>query len=104
MIVKECRYDPPHTHEYPDDWEFGGANGGDPRADPRWQPTTYVYLDDHLTVVHTTQAPTCLDEALDQFTLYREDRATYLQQADGDGGLRLVDFRYDPDTDVVSPL
>lgn len=58
MIVIEY----PHTdcsHEYPNDWDFGGANGLDPRADPRWMPTTYQYLDKELNEIHITQVPLC---------------------------------------------
>ena len=67
-IVIECGYEPAHTHEYPDDWQFGGANALDPRADPRWRPTTYEYYDANLRVVHLTQVPLCDDEALEKFT------------------------------------
>lgn len=53
-------------HEYPDDWTFGGANGGDPRADQRWQPTLYEYLNRQMAVVHVSTAPLCDHEAIHQ--------------------------------------
>lgn len=68
MIVIECPFEPPHTHEYPDDWMMGGASGLDPRADPRWRPTTYEYYDDKLQRIAVTQTPLCDDEALDHCT------------------------------------
>ena len=66
--ILDCPFDPPHVHFFPDDWQFGGASGVDPRADPRWRPSTYVYFDAHLTILHVTQVPKCDDEAIDQFT------------------------------------
>lgn len=57
------------SHEYPDDWILGGANTLDPRADPRWQPTTYRYLDSSLQEVHISQTPLCDEQAIDEFTL-----------------------------------
>lgn len=104
MIVKECRFEPPHTHEWPDDWEFGGATGQDPRSDPRWRPTTYVYLDEGLHRVHLTQTPLCDDQAIDEFTRYRGSRASYLQVRRPDSGLELLPFQYNPDTDEVQEL
>lgn len=46
-------------HEYPDDWTFGGANGGDPRADPRWMPTTYQFLDRNFRTIFTCSSALC---------------------------------------------
>src|SRR6478672_10448353 len=64
-----CHYtEPPHMHEYEEDWLFGGANGLDPRADPRYKPTTYTYYDSDATLLWTTQAPLCDDQAIDEFT------------------------------------
>lgn len=104
MIVLECGYEPDHSHEFPEDWEFGGADGTDPRADPRWSPTTYVYLDDHFDPIWTTQTPLCLDQAIDEFTHHRTVGAAYLQRHLPGGELELVDFRYDGDSDTVYPL
>lgn len=55
-------------HEYPDDWQFGGANNSDPRSDPRWRPASYTYYDADTTELVVTQVPLCDDEALDYFT------------------------------------
>lgn len=68
MIILNCEYDIPHTHEYPDDWSFGGANGLHPGADPRWETTTYTYFDDHFDPIYTTSVPLCDEQAIDQFT------------------------------------
>lgn len=67
MIVK-CDYFELHTHEYPDDWFFGGPRNADPRADPRWLPTTYRYVDDRLDTIYDTQTPKCDEQAIDEFT------------------------------------
>lgn len=104
MIVLNCPYEPLHHHEFPDDWIFGGADKSDPRADTRWSPTTYVYLDNHLNPVWTTQTPLCLDQAIDEFTKHAPLGATYLQYKNVGGELLLADWIYDPATDVVSPL
>lgn len=57
-----------HDHLWPDDWTFGGANGLDPRADPRWMPTTYTYFGSNAQVLWISQTPLCDEEALDDFT------------------------------------
>lgn len=70
-IVIDCGYDPPHTHEFPDDWEFSGANGLDPRIDPRWVPERrgmYDYINEDMTKCLSTHVPLCDDQALDEFT------------------------------------
>ncbi len=104
MIVKECRYEPPHVHEWPDDWTFGGANGEDPRADPRWRPTTYIYLDDHFNVVWTTQTPLCDDQAIDEFTKHAIVGVKYLQAKRPGADPELLDWQYDARTDLATPL
>lgn len=104
MVVIECGYEPPHTHEYPEDWEFGGANNLDPRSDRRYVPTTYIYLDANLREVWSTQTPLCLDQALDEFTKHASIGATYLQVKNERGELELVSFIYDRATDTVNPL
>jgi hypothetical protein len=65
--VVECSYDGP-DHVFPSDWTFGGADGDDPRADPRWLPTTYRYFSEQLDLICTTQTPLCDDQAVDEFT------------------------------------
>lgn len=52
------------SHSFPPDWEFGGHLGGDPRADPRWQPSTYEYFDSKLHRIMITQAVLCDHAAL----------------------------------------
>ncbi|HWI68582.1 MAG TPA: hypothetical protein VNS88_09395 [Nitrospiraceae bacterium] len=68
MVIVECDYLEDHTHEYPDDWFFGGPRGMDPRADPRWVLVTYEYIDNRLDVIHMTQTPICEQQAIDEFT------------------------------------
>jgi hypothetical protein len=101
----ECLYlDEFHTHEYPDDWRFGGANDIDPRADPRWQPTTYHYYNAELEEVALTQAPLCDEEALDKFTWHRELKPIYLAaKRPGNKKVELLPWRYDPASDTVNP-
>lgn len=103
-VVIECPYEPVHEHEFPDDWEFGGANHLDPRSDPRWEPTTYVYLDDSLHEVWTTQVPLCLDQAIDEFTKHASLGVKYLQLRKGRGDVELVPVEYDRATDEVRDL
>lgn len=103
-VVIECPYEPVHEHEFPEDWEFGGANQLDPRSDRRWTPTTYVYLDSNLHEVWTTQVPLCLDQAIDEFTKHRAFNPKYLQRRVGRGQLELVPVEYDPETDEVTDL
>lgn len=103
-VIIECPYEPLHVHFYPEDWQFAGANSLDPRSDPRWEPTTYVYLDDNLREVWTTQVPLCLDQALDEFTRHAGLGATFLQYGPPRGALELASWRYDKATDTVFPL
>jgi hypothetical protein len=56
--------DPECKHPLPGDWEFAGATGEDPRADPRWQPETFSYLDRMLHRITITQVPRCIHEAI----------------------------------------
>jgi len=55
--------DPECRHSLPGDWEFGGATDQDPRADPRWQPITYVYFDKMMRQIWMTQEPMCVHQA-----------------------------------------
>ena len=68
-IIIDCDYDIPHTHEFPDDWIFGGANGLHPGADPRWEPTSYTYYNSSFEPIATTSAPVCDQQAIDEFTI-----------------------------------
>lgn len=68
VIEIECSYLEPHIHSFPEDWKFAGANGLHPGADERWSPTTYTYYDESLTPIFTTSAPTCDEQAVDEFS------------------------------------
>lgn len=103
-VIVQCSYEPAHEHEFPDDWEFAGANQLDPRSDRRWIPETYYYLNDHLAVVWTTQVPLCLDQAIDEFTRHASLGVKYLQYRIGRGELELVPVEYDAATDEVRDL
>jgi hypothetical protein len=105
MIVK-CRHEPPHTHEYPDDWEFGGANGTDPAADPRWRGDTYTYWSDEFQLLELTSAMRCDDQALDHFSKVAEhfpkSNPHYIQvRRYGTNEVITLPFRYDRKTDEV---
>ena len=107
MIEIRCPYDPPHVHQYPDDWEFGGASGTDPRADRRWKPSTYIYYDADLTVLETSQTPLCDDQAIDEFTKVaakgRDFNPVWLYVARP--GMRRafrIPWKYDKQTDEVT--
>ena len=58
-----CSYDRSVAHEYPDDWQFGGADNTHPGADPRYMPQTYLYFDRELNVVWRTTMMTCDEQA-----------------------------------------
>lgn len=109
MLI-ECHYtDPPHTHEYPDDWVFGGADGLDPRADVRWKPTTYTYISEDLVELHVTQAPLCDDQALDEFTLVRDwfrgkAKPHWLWVKRPDSKIEALPWTYDSDTDMLNEV
>jgi len=59
-----CPYSKSVTHEYPDDWNFGGPGGTHPGADKRYTPEVYVYFDTDLNVVWRTTMMTCDEMAL----------------------------------------
>jgi hypothetical protein len=106
MTVVICNYtDPPHEHEWPDDWEFGGANGLDPRADPRYRATTYQYFGDDATVLWTTQAPLCDDQAIDEFTkiasMGRSFRPKWIGVKRPGGKLEMLPWVYDIASDMA---
>lgn len=50
---------------FPEDWIFGGANGDDPRADPRFRPDSYRYSNQGMEVIIITSVNICDDEAID---------------------------------------
>ncbi len=108
-IVIECAYEPPHEHSYPADWQFAGANGLDPRADPRYRHSTYEYFDESLHLLHTTTVPLCDDEAIDKFTAVAGYGAGFFPvyltvRRYGEKAAATLPWRYDKTTDMVVPL
>lgn len=105
VIVFNCGVEPYHEHIFPADWEFGGADGLDPRADRRYRANTYYYFDDKLKLIHTTQVPFCDDDALDRFTQvagYGPDyNPVWLRVKRRDGTNETLPFVYDKATDTV---
>lgn len=62
----EMNYQPDDSeckHTLPGDWIFGGPTDEDPRADPRWRPMTYVFMDRLLRTKHMTSEPMCIHVA-----------------------------------------
>jgi hypothetical protein len=104
-----CRFEPEHEHEYPDDWVFGGPLGTDPAADPRFVVPTYEYYDENLARLELTSAPRCDDQAIDEFTKvanrWPNDKPTYLAvKRGGRKPFEVLQWKYDRDTDTVTPL
>jgi hypothetical protein len=105
VIVIDCPYQPSHTHEYPDDWQFGGADGLHPGADPRWRATTYRYYDVRLMQVFMTQEFLCDDEAIDKFTrVAKFAKPVWLEACRPDGTREMLPWLYDAETDEVTRL
>lgn len=107
MEIK-CKFDPPHSHEWPDDWEFGGPTGLDPRADPRWRGDTYYYYDADLTLLQVTQVALCDDQAIDEFTKIAgygpKFNPRYLQvKRAGTTDIVPIPWHYYKETDEVVP-
>lgn len=107
VVLVDCDFDPPHVHEYPGDWEFGGANGLDPRADRRWRPTTYEYYNDRAERIWITQVPLCDDEALDNCTNIAGRgpgwNPVWVAAIRPDTGAEMLPWTYDKATDTLSP-
>lgn len=106
MLIQTCNFEPEHTHEFPDDWQFGGPHDTDPRMDPRWSPDVYVYLDEHLIEIHTTTVPFCDDEAIDAFTEVAGYGPTYTPKwirvkRAGETAFHTLPFEYNHETDEV---
>jgi len=104
-LVQACPYEPPHVHEYPDDWQFGGPSGTDPRLDPRFIPNVYIYFDSQLKVIHITSAYICHDEAIDNFTAVAGYGPGYnpkwIQVKYPDKSTETLKVIYHPETDEV---
>ena len=101
-----CRHEPEHYHEYPDDWEFGGANGTDPAADPRWRGDTYTYWSDRFELLEVVSFVRCDDQALDHFTViaqhFPKDNPHFVQvKRYGSREAITLPFRYNRVTDEV---
>lgn len=99
----KCPFDPPHVHEFPGDWQFGGPSETDFRADPRWKPSSYYYIDERLDVVHVTTVPRCDDEAIDFFTQVRDWGFTpkWVRARRPDHTSETLKVVYDSETDEV---
>lgn len=109
MILIECEFaEPTEEHEYPDDWHFGGADELDPRADPRWLPTTYEYYDNRAERIWVTQIPLCDDEALDRFTWVAERGADFnpvwVSAKRPSGEIEMLRWTYDKAQDLLTPV
>jgi hypothetical protein len=106
MWVIECAYDGP-DHEFPDDQQFGGANGLHPGADPRWKPSVYEYYDDQVRIIETTCAPLCDDQAIDEFTKVAAYgpgfNPVWLSVRRPDGEMKML-ATYDKATDVAKDV
>ncbi len=107
-IILDCPYAPGTYHLWPEDWQFGGAEGTDPRADPRWHPTTYEYWDDRIEICFRTQVPLCDDEALDMCTWvaglgksFNPERVIAIRY---DGKPQWLPWVYDKTTDELTPI
>jgi hypothetical protein len=109
MIEIICNYtDPPHVHEYPDDWIFGGADGLHPGADPRFKPSSYTYYDDKIMPCWVTSAPLCDDQALDECTwiasLGKSFTPKYISVRRPDGTEEMLLWEYDKVSDTLTPM
>jgi len=100
-----CRHEPEHFHEYPEDWEFGGANGTDPAADPRWRGCTYTYWSDRFELLELVSFMRCDDQALDYFSViakrFPRDNPFFIQVKRPDKSVHTLPFRYNRETDEV---
>lgn len=103
MIIFDCEFGDPHTHEYPDDWIFGGPGGTSPAADPRFQVTHYRYHDARLKVVYQTGAIDCDEEALDGFTMLNFNPVFISVKRPGDKDYQFMNWIYVAETDTLHP-
>jgi hypothetical protein len=104
VIVIECSAAGElHYHEYPEDWEFGGASGLHPGVDSRFRPSNYEYLDRMFRSVHVTSVPLCDNQALDEFTKVAGWglRPVLLKVRRPDGAEELLPFWYDSTSDEL---
>jgi hypothetical protein len=103
MIVP-CKFGGP-DHEYPDDWEFGGKQGDDPRADARFRTSAYTYFDERLNILWITSTPRCDDEAIDYFTFVasmgKDFNPVWLQATRSDGKAEMLRVLYNKSSDIA---
>lgn len=106
-MILQCKFNPYTYHIWPEDWVFGGASGLDPRADPRWHPTTYEYWDDRIEICFKTQTPLCDDEALDMCTWVASLGDSFNPQrviaVRYNGEPQWLPWTYDKTTDTLTP-
>lgn len=102
-----CGYDD-GPHFYPGDWQWGGANEIDPRADHRWRPNTYEYYSDRLEIIHVTQTPLCDEEAIDNFTVVASYgpgfNPVHVSARRPDGTLEMLKVKYNKATDTATDI
>lgn len=91
--------DPPHEHEYPGDWVFGGADGCHPGADARYRPVLYTYYNADIQPVCYTTEFVCDDYAVEGFTKYRDRKPVYLTAQPHDAKVYTVPWVYDSSED-----
>ena len=85
--VRYVQDDPECLHIFPKDWHFGGPTGEDPRADPRWLPNTYLFIDRTLTGRYTTSEPFCDHDARGPYRLRVNDRLSVKLPEEPDSNL-----------------
>lgn len=108
FFVTECEYGC-RGHIFPVGWILGGPDLSDPRADPRWMPTTYTYYNDKLEVLHVTQTPLCDDQAIDEFTEVSGYGSGYkpvwiAARRPGEEKVAMLPVKYDSVTDTATDL
>jgi hypothetical protein len=72
--VRYVQDDDECLHVFPKDWHFGGATGDDPRADPRWTPSVYLFVDGGMVAQHTSSIPFCDHDAKGPYRLLMNSR------------------------------
>lgn len=110
MILLDCGLldEGEEPHIFPGDWVFGGADGNDPGADPRWESSSYHYLNEFAQTVWVTSAPLCEHQALDQFTLvssFGDLHPRYLEvRHPGESTYTVLPWEYRESADTLHPM
>lgn len=103
-----CEWNPSTYHLWPSDWIFGGANGLDPRADPRYKTSAYEYYDDKLDIIWRTSVPVCDDHALDYFTFVADRGPSFnpvwVVAIRHNRVPQKLQWTYDKATDTITPI